>query len=169
MCGMNPLLLREKLWICDIFSNCGSLCQGGVFLRLSLRLSYPPWWGPFIIYFEGIVQRVFRCFSEVIVPYMAVDLVCLWGEESSGSLYVTILVVPSLASLNLILRSEEALGKWILKVKWKLTECVCVCVCIHILLDKSEGVKFHAVILNLWNCHIDFPNRNMKIMLKNQY
>lgn len=41
--------------------------------------------------FEGVGQLVFRSFSEDIVPYVAVDLVCLWEEVSSGSFYVTIL------------------------------------------------------------------------------
>lgn len=31
MWGTNPSLLMEKLWICEILSNCRLLCQGGFF------------------------------------------------------------------------------------------------------------------------------------------
>lgn len=44
---------------------------------------------------EGAVHLVFRvvlfCFTEGIVLYIAVDLVCAWQKVSSGSSYAAIL------------------------------------------------------------------------------
>ena len=39
----------------------------------------------------GIAQLVFGYVPEETIPYVAVDLVCLWEEVSSGSSYVAIL------------------------------------------------------------------------------
>ena len=45
--------------------------------------------------FSGAAEEcrgwVFRSFSEGIVPYVAVDLVCPWEEVSSGSSYAALL------------------------------------------------------------------------------
>lgn len=40
---------------------------------------------------EGVTPPVFRFFSEEIVPYIAINSVCLWQEVSLGSSYVAIL------------------------------------------------------------------------------
>ena len=38
-----------------------------------------------------VVEAVFIQFSEKIIPYVVVDLLCPWEEVSSGSFYATIL------------------------------------------------------------------------------
>lgn len=64
MWGMNHLVLREKIWICEIPPGCGLPHGGGNgdIWRDCLCLSYPPWCDPFIICCEGAVQLVFRSF-----------------------------------------------------------------------------------------------------------
>jgi len=48
------------------------------------------WCGFFLICpCEVVVLLVFSSFSEKIVPYITVDLVCPWVDGSSGSSYVT--------------------------------------------------------------------------------
>ena len=57
---------------------------GGVFVRPDLCPSYMFLCDPFKILCCGrAVQLVFRSFSEGIVPYMTVDLLCPWGEVFS--------------------------------------------------------------------------------------
>ena len=46
---------------------------------------------PFILCCGEAVYLVFISFSEEIVPYVAVDFVCLWEEVNSESSYTTIL------------------------------------------------------------------------------
>ena len=41
--------------------------------------------------YEVITQPGFKVFLRGIVPYLAIDLVCLWEEVSSGYSHVTIL------------------------------------------------------------------------------
>lgn len=49
--------------------------------------------------YGGAIQLVFRSFSQEIDPYVAVGLVCLWKEMSSGSQYTAILnPIPALTS-----------------------------------------------------------------------
>lgn len=52
-----PLLLREKIGICEFLPICGSLCQGW---GLCLSLSYPSQYGHFL----GAVKLTVRSFSE---------------------------------------------------------------------------------------------------------
>ena len=42
-------------------------------------------------WYKGVVLSVFSLFPEEIIPYIAVDLVCLWEKVSSESSQVTIL------------------------------------------------------------------------------
>lgn len=65
--------------------------KSGVFGETRSLLSYPSRCGPFLYCCEGAIQLVFRSFSERIVLYVAVDLLCLWEEVSSGFFYAAIL------------------------------------------------------------------------------
>ena len=59
-------------------------------VRMFLCLAYPSQCALFICCGRS-VQLVFRIFSEGIVAYRAVDLLCLWEEGSSGSSCAAIL------------------------------------------------------------------------------
>lgn len=95
----NSNLLREKLQVLISLLNVGCHKMGGVMLILHLlhRYASPTHFDMDLLSFTqciGVSQPVFRvcfCFSEKVVPYVAVDLVCLWEDVSSGSCYVTIL------------------------------------------------------------------------------
>lgn len=67
----------------------------------NLCLSYPSQCGPFFFCPVGAVHLLFRSFSEVNGPYVAVDLVCLWEEVSSGFSYATMGTLLFLTSLSL--------------------------------------------------------------------
>lgn len=59
--------------------------------RLCLHLSYPFQYGPFTLCLGSPVQVAFRSFSEEIIPYVAVEMLCLWEKVSSRSLYCALL------------------------------------------------------------------------------
>ena len=52
----------------------------GYLVRPCLSLSYPTPCGAFILCSRVAVQLVFRSFSEWVVPYEAVDLLCSWED-----------------------------------------------------------------------------------------
>lgn len=64
-----------------------------------LRHSGAPRCGSIIVCCKGAVQLVFRSFSEGIISYVAMDLVCL-REVGSGSSYATILDALSRAAFK---------------------------------------------------------------------
>ena len=102
----NPLLLRKKLgvggslliiWCCvrdGIYGKCVSAFathfDGGI-------LSFPQC--------IGVAQLVSGSLSEGIALCAAVHSMCLWGQESSGASYVTILVLPLSFSIILAISS----------------------------------------------------------------
>lgn len=89
MWDMN-LLLRGKIQLCELPSNCGFAhwkCSFGE--SLSLTVLSPC--GFFIICCEGAVRLIFRFFSKWIVPFVATNLLCLWEEVSLASSYTAIL------------------------------------------------------------------------------
>lgn len=69
-------------------------------VRLHLCLSYHFDVAP-IACCEGGIQLILRSFSEEIIPYVALHLVCLWEERSSGSFYVSILDTPSFCTFQI--------------------------------------------------------------------
>ena len=85
---------QEKSHFCELTSQPWLAALGGQethLQRLYLSLSYPPQLGSLILFCGGAVQLVFRSFSTGAILYVAVDLVCLWEEVSSGSYSVAIL------------------------------------------------------------------------------
>lgn len=50
--------------------------------------SHPSQCGPFILCCGGVVQLAFRSFSDGIVPYVAIYLLCSWEEVSAGFFYM---------------------------------------------------------------------------------
>ena len=92
-CGMDlplrtPLLLREKLPTLKIapgreapLLGCGFSLSRGVFLP-STPVSLVPSCGGSFFQFPDL--------SEVIVPQVVVDLLCLWEEVSSESSYAAV-------------------------------------------------------------------------------
>lgn len=94
----NPSLLREKFHIFEIPPDCGApqseffvcLCLF-LFVRSHLCLSCLSRGCSFVLCCGGSVHSVFRFSSEEIVPDVAVDLLYLWEEVSTGSPYAAIL------------------------------------------------------------------------------
>ena len=82
----------EALWF-EFLPDCGFLCQQMGLWQDCVSAS-PFCFGMGVFLFSqcvGVAQLVFRVFFKGIVPYVAVNLVCLWKEVSSGSSYITIL------------------------------------------------------------------------------
>lgn len=67
-----------------------SPCQGWGFGKVASWPLHPSQSGLFFSCFGGFLS-VLRFFSERIVAYGAVDMLCLWDEVSSGSSYTVIL------------------------------------------------------------------------------
>ena len=107
--SLNPSLLKEKIWTFVIPPDCGSLQPGCGFLlgETSLCLSSPSQCCPFTLCCGGSVPPAFGFLYEGIIPYVVVDLLCLWKEVSSGSSYATILNPPSQFFLNVDLVSSD--------------------------------------------------------------
>ena len=76
-----------------------------VLTRLCVCPAYLSWYGLFILSCRKSVLLVLRLFSERVVLYAAVILVCLWGEVSSGASYSAILIWTLLLSFYLELLS----------------------------------------------------------------
>lgn len=83
--GSVPSVFREKLAVGRFASDCMVLCWAGVYGECVFQT--------FLISFAEVTQ--FLVFvSERIAPYVAIYLVCLWEEESSGASYISILIPP---------------------------------------------------------------------------
>lgn len=87
MWSSNSLLLKEKVWVLsflwrgggDVWRDGGPVSSTGFHGLLSSTRCV------------GVTRTAFRFFAEEVVPYVAVDLMSLWEEVSSGSSLVTIL------------------------------------------------------------------------------
>ena len=92
MWSSNSLFLGEKLVF--VSSLLIVICCAGVGLWRGCVSASPTCFNMGFFPFPrcvGVTQLVFGFFSEKIVPYAAVDLVCLWEEVASGYSYVAIL------------------------------------------------------------------------------
>lgn len=86
MWSINPLLLGEKLHICEILPNRGGHCTGyGVFGETLFLPFLPVWIWSFSSLFWWHCSASFQIFSEGIISHVAVDLLCLWEGMSLGS------------------------------------------------------------------------------------
>lgn len=59
-------------------------------IPLYLCFSYPSQCCPFTLCCGNSVHSIFRPFPEGIIPYVVVDLLCLWEEVTSGTSYAAI-------------------------------------------------------------------------------
>ena len=94
--GLEPFALRKDLQVCDILFLCGSLARS-VGPDWIVSLPPPTHLDVFFLYILNCIRAillVFRSFSEKVVLYVVVVLLCLWEEVSSGSSYSTILIPP---------------------------------------------------------------------------
>lgn len=82
---IDPLLLREKLYISDILLYVCHQGWGGVFSDTKSLPVRPISMWPLYTCCGGTVNLLFRSFSEQIVLYVAVDQLYLWEEVSSRS------------------------------------------------------------------------------------
>lgn len=97
---MHKSLCREKLLMKSL--PIVSCCAGKFLARPYFFLFYPSWCDPLIPCCGKTVQLVFGSFSEEIFPYVAIDLLCLQEEVSSGSFDTTISNCLSLDNLRFI-------------------------------------------------------------------
>ena len=92
-------LLKDKIWICEIPPNEVEMgeFEGGEVLGVGrvggdhMSASFTP---EDVALFSFDVKEhsaSFQSFSEGIVPYVAIDVVCSWEEVSSGTFCVNIL------------------------------------------------------------------------------
>lgn len=85
--GFKSSLLREKL-----LPTVGCQVGGGVYGEIVSLLLLPVPCGPSLIHLSvDVSQPVSRFFSEVLVPYVAIDAVCWWEEMGLGSLHIATL------------------------------------------------------------------------------
>jgi len=91
MWGINPSFLKEKFRIHDIPPYCVSLHGGGVFSKTTSLSLLPVSMWAFLSLVVEAVQLVLSYFSVGTIPYVAVNLSCLWEEGSLGSSYATTL------------------------------------------------------------------------------
>lgn len=97
--GLNPLLLRKDLFICDISPTYGLWCwECGSWLDwLPLWLFYlsqcvlppTPCLTPYIFSCGRAVLLVYRSFSERVLLSIVIVWACLWDKENSGFSYST--------------------------------------------------------------------------------
>ena len=87
MWASNPLLLRENLRILCSLLIVGHLARGQVYGKIVFQpLLLTLMWVFFsFAQYVGVAQLDFVFFSEEILSHIAVDLVCLGEEVSSGS------------------------------------------------------------------------------------
>ena len=83
MWSLNPLFLREKLWVLSSLSVMG--CHGGhgIYDKIVSQPLLLLWYSFLLVYLMCVVIQPafsFFFFKEKIVPYVAVDSVCLWEE-----------------------------------------------------------------------------------------
>lgn len=83
--------LREKFWVCKFPPHCGLCAWRWVYGMIS------SWYGLFLVWYERIVQVVFRSFSEEIVPYVVIAFKCVQGRRGVQDL----LTLPSCTALAL--------------------------------------------------------------------
>ena len=74
-------------------SDCMSPCWGGVYDETVSQPLLPisVWVFFLFAWYLGVTQLVSGFLSEGIIPYVSLDLVCLWEEGSSRTFYVAIL------------------------------------------------------------------------------
>ena len=85
----NPHSLRDKFCIIRTLLTMVITPGVGFLARPCLCLFYPYWCSLFILFCVNTVQLAFSSFSEGNIPHIAVGLLCLWEEVSSGSSYTT--------------------------------------------------------------------------------
>ena len=93
MWGINPFLLRVKCQVCELLTDCRSLCWG--WGGWQDHISTPPVHLKVALSSSADVKERFSWFSgscsESIVPCVALDSVGLWEEVNSVSSYVPLL------------------------------------------------------------------------------
>ena len=92
--GVISMLIFDsiQLWV--------TLLGLGYLVRPCLSLSYLTPCSAFIFCCRAAIQQILRSFSEWVVPYEAVDFLCLWEDVFfSGSFYTDILNCPSLTEM----------------------------------------------------------------------
>jgi len=88
--------VEREVHILGIPPNCGVTTSGvGSRVRLCLCLSYPSLRFSFVFCYRGTVHLILSSFSEVIIPYKDISLLCLWEEVNPESSYAIILNSPS--------------------------------------------------------------------------
>lgn len=88
--GPNPFTPPGKVGSWEFSPDCTLLCEGEVYGKNMSKpfLSIFYCFSPPLTWYVGVTQLVFGFLLEILVSCIAVDSVCSWEEESSGTFYL---------------------------------------------------------------------------------